>query len=74
MVDSIGSSASLISSQRSLQANRLRNADILTAVQQQDDGSGSKAMKVFSVADAQKTGSLNAKTKLPRGSLIDILA
>ncbi|MDD4616825.1 MAG: hypothetical protein PHW76_06920 [Alphaproteobacteria bacterium] len=73
MVDSIGSSALSIVPQRSLQTARLRSSDVLTAVQSQQESRDSPALKVFSVADVQKNG-LNAKTKLPRGSLIDILA
>ncbi|MDD3370692.1 MAG: hypothetical protein PHE27_02580 [Alphaproteobacteria bacterium] len=78
MVGSIGSSSTLPvaqpRTQSSLPTSRLRNTDILTAIQDSGGSSSARsAMKVFSVADAAKASS-SGNSKLPRGSLIDIFA
>jgi hypothetical protein len=77
MIDSIGtvtSSAVTQRSQSALQTNSLRNTAVLTAVQQtQQRSSGSTApVKVFAVPQSSKSGS--KPPKLPRGSLVDVLA
>ena len=78
MIDSIGSSNSLASTQRAqtaLQTSSLRSPAVLTAIQQtQQKSSGATApVRVFSVTQASNTGA-SSTAKLPRGSLIDVLA
>jgi len=75
MIDSVGNSTSPVSGNRApaLRPARLR-ADVLTAVQQSSARAPDKlnAVRVFAVPQAANTTS--SAPKLPRGSLIDILA
>ena len=78
MIDSIGSSTSVGNSQRSQassQTTGLRSVDVLNAVQQKSQKtSGATApVKVFAVPQTAKSGNA-ATTKLPRGTLLDVLA
>jgi|GEM_PF-4022235 hypothetical protein len=78
MIDSIGSSTSLPSTQRAqtaLQTNSLRSTQVLTAVQQTQQRSSNAVapVKVFAVPQASKNGG-SSTAKLPRGSLVDVLA
>lgn len=78
MIDSVGSATGGVSSnqrtQSSGQVDRARSTTVLNAVQQSTQKSSSNApVKVFSVAQASKSGA-SANTRLPRGSLVDLLA
>ena len=78
MIDSIGSSTSLATArhaQASLQTNSLRSPAVLTAIQQkQQKTSGATApVRVFAVPQSSKSGA-SSTAKLPRGSLVDVLA
>jgi hypothetical protein len=75
MIDSIGSSSNLpstVRAQTSLQTSRLRDADVLTAIQQRASNAAAP-MRVFAVTQASRNGS-SSMSKLPRGSLVDVLA
>ncbi len=75
MIDSIGGSASLPSSQSLLQANRLRDTGVLTAIQQTSPRASSavEPVRVFSVSQTSE-GNSTSSSRLPRGSLVDIWA
>jgi hypothetical protein len=78
MIDSIGSSANLPSAKRahtSLQTSSLRNTSILTAVQQTQQrlSNAVAPVKIFAVPQASRNG-IASPTRLPRGSLVDVLA
>lgn len=80
MIDSIGSSsgnASTLRSQALVETNRLRSTDVLTTIQQapQKASGAVSPVTVFSVAQADKGDAMGSATaRLPRGSLVDILA
>jgi hypothetical protein len=78
MIDSIGSSTNLpatLRTQASLPASRLSDTSVLTAVQQtqQKTSNAVVPVKVFAVPQTSRNGS-SATSRLPRGSLVDILA
>jgi hypothetical protein len=78
MIDSIGSSTSIASSHRTqaaTQTNSLRNPDVLNAVQQtsQRSSNATAPVKIFAVPQTTKNGTTSGP-KLPRGSLVDVLA
>jgi hypothetical protein len=77
MVNQVGGTPPVGGTQRTqsvVQANALRSPGTLTAVQQVQEKPGSVqgAIKVFSVPQA-KSGQPTS-SKLPRGSLVDVLA
>ena len=77
MIDSIGGKPGAGSTQRSqaaAQTNATRNPDVLNAVQQTSQKkSGAVApVKIFAVPQSAKSGA-SSSTKLPRGSLVDVL-
>jgi len=78
MIDSVGSSTSVPSTQRTqgvAQTSNLRNnPTVLNAiVQTQQKASHATApVKIFAVPQSTKSGS-SSTTKLPRGSLVDVL-
>lgn len=80
MIDSIGSSSgnsSTLRSQSLVETSRLRNTEVLTAIQQAPQrASGATApVTVFSVTQVDRGDAMGTSTaKLPRGSLVDILA
>jgi hypothetical protein len=79
MVDSIGSTTKIGSPQSiqaATQANSLRNnpAVLNAIVQTQQKSSGATApVKIFAVPQSAKSGN-SSTTRLPRGSLVDVLA
>jgi len=78
MIDSINNSTNLPSTLRSqslTQVSRARSTEILPAVQQsqQKTSGGSGAMTAFAVPQTGKSGATSTP-KLPRGSLVDVLA
>lgn len=79
MIDSIGSSSGYLSANRAnaaLETGRLRSTQTLTAIQQtsQKDSSATAPVRVFAVPQAGKSGEAGTATsKLPRGSLVDVL-
>ena len=79
MVDKISGGASSAASQRLqelAQSNRLRNTSVLTAVQQSDKQTTNarSAVQVFAVPQTNQSGTASGTAKLPRGSLVDVLA
>ncbi len=75
MIESIGTSTSLVSNHRTSSVRPARlHADTLTAVQQSRHnpaGAAAQAVRVFAVPQAAGPASTPA---LPRGSLVDVLA
>ena len=79
MIDKIGGSTNLPSTQRastSLQTVRPRSATLLAAIQQVKGVSSdaTPAVRVFSVPQTSKNGTSTSMPRLPRGSLVDVLA
>ncbi|MFA4994231.1 MAG: hypothetical protein WC521_02880 [Bdellovibrionales bacterium] len=78
MIDSIGSATNFPPTSRAVtltQPHALRSSSILTAVQAQMRESTAVApVKVFSVPDASKSNATSSMARLPRGSLVDLLA
>ncbi len=75
MVESVGNSTSLVPGSRASQLRPARlRGDVLTAVQQSETRASDslKAVRVFAVPQA--SGPASTAPKLPRGSLIDVLA
>jgi len=78
MIDSIVSSTSFPSTSRAItvsQSSSLRTPSILTAIQQtsQRVSHAVEPVRIFAVPQAAGNGS-SAMTRLPRGSLVDVLA
>lgn len=76
VIESIGSTTSAPATQRSqttASASGLRNPDVLNAVQQtsQKRSNAVAPVKIFAVPQTAKTGTT---PKVPRGSLVDVLA
>ena len=78
MIDSVGSSTSFPSTSRAIavsQTSSLRTSSVLTAIQQTQlqTAHAVEPVRVFAVPQTSRNGS-SAMTRLPRGSLVDVLA